>query len=326
MPKNKPISLVISIDVEEDMPYWKAEEEATVRNIGSIPRLQGLFDRYSIKPTYLLTYPVASEKDSVSTLTPILEAGRCEIGAHLHPWTTPPIGPGEKEGLIVPSALSENMLREKLTNLTWRIRESFGASPVSYRAGRFGFDSRSAVCLAGLGYLVDSSVTPLVSWKNINGPSYLYDRVEPHFLDEKYGIKDLSSLLEVPTTIALTRDIKGVFKRLYLNIPRFTKIRGLLGRNHLNIIDMLWLYPTLYSAEEMMLLSDILIGRGCTVLNMFFHSSEARAGESIYHKTEEEIKDFFSKLESYFNYLFSNYPVTGRTLSEFRNHFIGGKT
>ncbi len=321
--KDNTVSLIISIDVEEDMPDWKAEDLASTRNISSIPRLQGLFDQYGIKPTYLLTYPIAADEKSISIFKSILENKRCEIGSHLHPWTAPPENPGEKDQLILPSALSDKVLRDKLINLTNLIKDSFNISPTSYRAGRFGFDKRSALILSELGYSVDTSITPLWSWKDINGPSFLYDSVEPHFLKDKYEDDLLKSFLEVPVSIALTKNLTGFMKRAYLNLPRFTKIRGLLSKDYLNIIDTIWLYPVLYTSEEMIRLSDILVNRGNRVLNMFFHSNEIKAGESIYHKSEKDISQFFDRLKRYFDCLFSKYKVKSLTLSELKDQFIG---
>ncbi|KPK02995.1 MAG: hypothetical protein AMK71_00345 [Nitrospira bacterium SG8_35_4] len=320
------VNLIISIDVEEDMPDWKAQDQTTVRNIAGISRLQDLFDEYGIKPTYLLTSPIAEDKDSVSVFLPILKSNRCEIGSHLHPWTTPPVNAAEKDKLMLPSNLDERILREKLINLTGSIRDSFGMAPVSYRAGRFGFNKSSALILRDLGYMVDTSITPLRSWENINGPNFLYDRIEPHFLNEKYGDDSLSELVEVPVSIALTKNLTGLLKRLYLTLPKVTRIRGLLSKDYLNIIDMIWLYPVLYTAEEMTRLSDILVGRGNRVLNMFFHSNEIKVGESIYHKTERDIAGFYDKLKYYFDYIFSRYRVQSRTLKEYRNYFIGERT
>ena len=81
---------IISIDTEED--NWdNFDEKPTQKNIQRIPKLQKLFNRYQIKPTYLVTYPVACDPKSVSILKPILESSQCEIGTHLHPWNTPPM-------------------------------------------------------------------------------------------------------------------------------------------------------------------------------------------------------------------------------------------
>ena len=93
---SKTPSLCISIDVESDMPNWVVEPETTLENVRGIPRLQELFDEYGVRPTYLVTYPVADDPECVEIFRRIHEAGRCEIGMHCHPWTTPPVGHDER--------------------------------------------------------------------------------------------------------------------------------------------------------------------------------------------------------------------------------------
>ena len=87
------VILVITIDVEED--NWSiSRSNLTVENVREINRLQVLFDRYGVKPTYLLSYQVTSCDWAVNILAKILAEGKCEIGAHLHPWNTPPLKDG----------------------------------------------------------------------------------------------------------------------------------------------------------------------------------------------------------------------------------------
>ena len=45
MEKTKDLYLVVSIDVEEDLPNWEIEETTTIRNLEGIPGLQKLFDK-----------------------------------------------------------------------------------------------------------------------------------------------------------------------------------------------------------------------------------------------------------------------------------------
>ena len=84
------MKLIVTIDTEED--NWGSYNPTgnTVENIGYIRELQELFDKYDVKPTYLLTYPVATDDNSVSLLRGVMERGGCEIGTHCHPWNTPP--------------------------------------------------------------------------------------------------------------------------------------------------------------------------------------------------------------------------------------------
>ena len=50
--------LIVSLDVEEDMPRWVPERDVTVRNVQGLIRFQDLCRQYRVKPTYLVDYPV----------------------------------------------------------------------------------------------------------------------------------------------------------------------------------------------------------------------------------------------------------------------------
>jgi hypothetical protein len=80
----------ITIDTEEDDWGEYRTSGFSVENIGQIPRLQELFDRYGAVPTYLVTYPVVTSDSARAIFLDILARHRCEIGAHCHPWNSPP--------------------------------------------------------------------------------------------------------------------------------------------------------------------------------------------------------------------------------------------
>ena len=84
------MKLIVTIDTEED--NWGEYKPAghTVENIVRVQGVQQLFDEFSVRPTYLISYPVADDDRAVSILKGILERGGCEIGTHCHPWNTPP--------------------------------------------------------------------------------------------------------------------------------------------------------------------------------------------------------------------------------------------
>src|SRR5258706_6743894 len=84
--------LFVVVDTEEEFdwnaPYQRSNTQVTaMRHIG---RAQRIFDRFGIKPVYVVDYPVAAQPDGYLPLLDILREGRCEIGAHLHPWVNPP--------------------------------------------------------------------------------------------------------------------------------------------------------------------------------------------------------------------------------------------
>jgi len=82
--------LVVTIDTEEDNWGQYSADSFSIENIKKIPALQEMFDEFSVVPTYLVTYPVATNRESVEILKDILQRGKCEIGMHCHPWSTPP--------------------------------------------------------------------------------------------------------------------------------------------------------------------------------------------------------------------------------------------
>ncbi|MHC4956501.1 MAG: WalW protein, partial [Planctomycetota bacterium] len=87
----RPILLVVS-DTEEEFDWGKPHDrEATsVTAMAAIGRAQAVFDEYGVRPCYVIDYPVVSQAEGYEPLVAIHRDGRCEIGAHLHPWVSPP--------------------------------------------------------------------------------------------------------------------------------------------------------------------------------------------------------------------------------------------
>ena len=318
MKQMKDMYLIISIDVEEDMPNWRIEETLTLRNLEGLPRLQGIFEKYGVRPTYLLNYAYASNAGAVKYFKSIQD--KCEIGAHMHPWNTPPLSENEAKINEFPSNLPRERQFEKIKTVTDELAGAFGSRPTSFRAGRFGFSKETNDILLQLGYLVDSSITPMVSWAHLNGPDFQKYPASPFWLNNTG-----ERLLEVPVSIGLNRKIPPVLEKLYMRIPRITRLRGLMSREYLNIIDLIWLYPVLYSEKEMLELVNTMISKSMNVFNVFFHSNEIRPGESIYTKTADDLERFYRRLEVYLDFMVNDKKVKSITLTEYRS-LHGGST
>ena len=103
--------VLLGVDTEADNQWdAAARENPTMRNIAELPRLQSLCDEYGVRPTYVVTYEVATDPESRAVLGNLAATGRSEIGTHHHPWTTPP----RVDGHLYPLNLTSEHYREQL--------------------------------------------------------------------------------------------------------------------------------------------------------------------------------------------------------------------
>jgi hypothetical protein len=132
--------LLVGIDTEGDN-QWSAEarEHQTFENIYALPALHSLFEMHGVRPTYVVTWPVASDERSQEVLRFLLLRGDCEIGAHHHAWETPPCTPEDVRRHPYAASLPSTQFDAQLAELTTAITRAVGDRPVSYRSGRFGF-------------------------------------------------------------------------------------------------------------------------------------------------------------------------------------------
>jgi len=296
------MKLIVTIDTEED--NWGQYDLANygLENIKKIDALQTLFDRYDVKPTYLVTYPVATDNSSISLLRGIMEDGRCEIGTHCHPWTTPPF---EETRNVRNSMLCNlpNLLQyQKISTLHKAITHSFGIEPTSFRVGRFGFDEGILQALDQLGYKVDSSIMAFQDWEEHGGPDS--SNIFPHVFDWNQKHSMLPHLLEVPATTGFTQKNFHVcnlmWRMLGGKFAQMLHLRGLLDR--LGMLDKVWLSPETSSSSEMIRLTDIMMQQGYKFVNMFFHSTALKAGLSPFVKTISDEVGFLRRIEEYIDF------------------------
>ncbi|HEY8149282.1 MAG TPA: hypothetical protein VIK51_10295, partial [Vicinamibacteria bacterium] len=137
----RPPAVLVGIDTEAD-DQWSARgrQEMGVANAARLPALQALFEEFGVRPTYVVTWEMATRPESASVLRALAASGRCEIGTHLHPWSSPPFRPEDLAAHTYPHNLPEELLDRQLRELTAVIQEQLGVRPTTYRAGRNGFD------------------------------------------------------------------------------------------------------------------------------------------------------------------------------------------
>jgi hypothetical protein len=303
------MDFILTIDTEGDN-QWDHGCELTVENIKFIPRFQELCNKYLIRPTYLVTSEVCEDPFAKEIFADYLSSDTAEIGAHLHSWTTPPFQ--DRNGYryndsshAFATELPENLLSDKIKNLTNQILTSFGKQPLSFRSGRYGFNENVARILSENSYLVDSSITPYASWSDykgiedgMGGPDFINSTPFP----SRYNFAN-NSLLEIPITILPTRFPLNRFKAIATNYLRkvdssifFKVFRKLLFRN-----QPLWLRPQPFMNID---LFDELLTEAIKInlpyIVMMFHSSELMPGCSIYRPDQISVEKLYELLERFF--------------------------
>jgi len=298
------------------MPRWEIENPLSFRNIEALATFHRHCERWGVRPTYMVEYAVTEDSRATAILRDLHQTGGCEIGAHLHPWSCPPFSSGERQRIEFPSNLPEQRLAAKLETLTTRLSGVFGTPPLSYRAGKFGLSDRTPALLARLGYLADTSITPMVDWRALGGPDFSTSGPCPGWLGN-----GSDSVLEVPVGIVLTRRLLAPLRRLYLSAPRCLHLRGILGVDYLNWIDLVWLYPAHFSTEQMIVGCTRLVEDGVSVLNIFLHSSELEPAQSPYTRSSEDVDRYLERLSRVVDHAQDRLQARCETLSEFAERY-----
>jgi hypothetical protein len=311
--------VLLGVDTEADNQWDAASRDhLTVRNIEALPRLQKLCDEYGVRPTYLLTYEVAVDDAAKSILRDLAATGRCEIGTHHHPWTTPPL----VDGHLYPLNLEPSHFAAQLRNLTDKVAEVAEVRPVSYRAGRNGFAGWQVELLEKAGYTVDSSVDPFFNERKKGGPTFAGAPRTPYFVSGEDPCRPgPTKLLELPITSALNRRWPQWLQTAYAGYTPAYQFRRVLRL--MKIVRPIWLRPSYSKTEDMLFLAKRVVENREPLANIIFHSSELIPGGSPYNATEADVDRFFDSLGELLSFL-SGKGVEGRTFKEYRDEWVSG--
>ena len=320
------MKLIVTIDTEEDNWNRYSATDNPVENIQRIPALQQLFDEFNVLPTYLVTYPVATNPKSVAILKRILENGKCEIGMHCHPWNTPPFNENDviRNQNTMLCNLPEPLVQEKLYVLNDVICKNFGIMPVSFRAGRWGFGPGVAHSLCQLGYRVDSSVTPFVNWEYCHGPDF--SSFGPELF--RFGPEGLSNknkrgpLLQVPATVGFLQAnyhfCRYLMKATDNKLSKIFHLRGVLNR--IGLLNQVWLSPEMTDDNSMIRLASRMHTKKYLCINMSFHSTTLIEGLNPFVKSIDEKHDFLKKIKKFLTFIRGS-GWKSQTLEQFEKTF-----
>jgi hypothetical protein len=304
-------TLVVVVDTEEEFDWSAGFDRAktSVASIAASSRLQQVLAPFGVVPTYVVDYPVADQPGGFGPLKEYLQSGQCRIGAHMHSWVTPPFEEEVCNRHSFPCNLPDGVEERKIRRLVARIGETFDFAPRVYKAGRYGFDGRTAGTLERLGFDVDVSVNPRMDFRPIEGPSFLAFDAQPFFFGRE------RRLLEVPCTTEYVGAAASAGTWL-----RETAERGLWRRFHapgilarLGVVDKLTLSPEGYSLDDMKRLTVALVRRGVRVLTMTLHSPSLEPGHTPYVRSSADLEAFLARIRDYCQFFFSTLHGTTDT-------------
>lgn len=281
----------VTIDTEEDFD-WSAPFARSGYRLDSVLALadcQAYFERSGVCPIYLVDWPIVADDRAVAILGPARAAGRCEIGAQLHPWVTPPHDEEVSERNSYTGNLPAELQRAKMTALRDAIAGRFGAAPTVYRAGRYGLGPDTAAMLTDLGFQCDTSVRPGFDYRAGHGPDYRRAPLHPWWVESD----GRPALLEIPVTTVFG----GLFGRraggLYHRTAQKRKSKAAAALARLGIVERIALTPEGIPAERACRAIDIALRARLPVLNFSFHSPSLQPGNTPYVRTEADLARFY---------------------------------
>ena len=326
------VKFILTIDTEEDNWGNYSCRTPSLNNLSKFPNFHDRCQEYGVRPTYLITYPVATDTETGSMFRSFAESGTCEIGAHCHPWNTPPVEETPSTPNSMLANLPERLQLAKLRTLTEAIQESIGVRPTSFRAGRWGISGSVCHTLGDLGYLVDTSVIPLQNWGHLSGADFsgissaAFWRTTEEILPgcTRLAVAGRPTPVEIPISVGFLQDNHKLAESLYRIAarPALRKLRTIGVLDRLSLATKVALLPEIYSLEDMIDLSERLIRRGVPYLNFSFHSCAMTEGLTPFHKTKSDIDVFERKIFGFFQYL-RDRNVRCVTLSEAAEEVMG---
>ena len=277
---------LVTIDTEGDSsPHWQMrwpfQTEGVTRGVKE--KLTPLFQKYGVRPTYLLAHEILKDEHAMEILR---NTPDCELGAHLH-WHDPVRFPyyDKMHRHFVQCHFSYAEEYDQMRQLTELFREKTGRQPASFRAGRFGAGPNTGKILTELGYKVDTSVTPHIRHTCPDAgdiADYTDAEEMPHYIREDGNLlySGTGSLLEVPITVRMRRRYWDQLGVLAKPVPA-------------------WLRPQYMKKWELMLMQVMMyLSRKSKVVNLMFHNVEVVPGLSPYSSNEQEAAHYMSTLSA----------------------------
>jgi hypothetical protein len=214
------------------------------------------------------------------------------VGAHLHPWTTPPFEEIVSQANSYGCNLAPDLEFRKMEVLKATITDTFGVQPLFFKAGRYGVGPCTIAALDKLGFKVDMSIMPGADYRADGGPDFAGADASP-------AMYAGGQILSVP----MTRGQTGLFPHLAPTLARSARLPGPTSRlrgalAHLGLVNTVTLTPEGMSAEEQKALLKSMVKGGYRTFVLHYHSPSLAPGNTPYVRTSMELVEFLRRLRS----------------------------
>ena len=312
--------LVVVIDTEAEF-RWTATGSRRANGVTSVKasrQVQPIFERYNIRPTFVVDYPVSTIPEGYEVIRDFYKSGVCEVGAHLQPWDTPPFVEEITDRNSYPGNLAPEVEREKLVRLTAAIVQNIGVQPRIYKAGRYGVGSATPGILAELGYEIDVSVLPGTDLRRQLGPDFSKCPAHPYW----FGTDP--ALVQIPLSIGYTGAIARfpVVARALVTHPVFKAfhVPGILS--HLGLLERIVLTPEGITFEEQRRLTRAMLRRGYRVFSLTYHSPSLAPGNTPYVRDATQLESFLSRIDRFLEFFMGEVGGSAATPFEIKERAL----
>lgn len=288
---------LLTVDTEEEFDWSRPirREGYTLHSVARLVRFQEFCEGAGVVPVYLVDFPVATSPTARAALCNAVAQGKAEIGVQLHPWVNPPHDEDVTEANSFAGNLPATLEREKFRRLRSTIEDSFGTTPLIYRAGRYGLGPGTADMLIEHGMAIDTSVRSRFDYSAVGGPDYRDHPVNPWWVDPD------QRLMELPLTTVYWGLLRQFGPKLYPMMWRMPQLRGLLAKT--GLLERIPLTPEDITLEEAIRGIDIALDEGLAVLVFAFHSPSLAPGFTPYVSSEADLDAFYDWWRGVFAYL-----------------------
>ena len=318
LPEGTPPRLLVVVDTEEEFDWSQFDRANTsVEAMRQLHLGQELCDRHGIVPTYVSDHPVVTQQPGIDALRSIHRERRCEIGAHLHPWVTPPFTETVCARNSYPGNLPRALEQQKLRALGDAIERAFGVRPLAYKAGRYGIGPNTARILEAEGYEVDLSPSPAYDFSADGGPDFRRVDARP------YWFGATRRLLCIPNTGSFTgcagRLAPALLQFATRPLPSRLRVPGILSR--LGIVSRIRLSPEGFGLDSLVALTRHLLAREQQVFTLSYHSSSLQPGCTQYVRTADERDRFLGVMNDYMSWFLHDLGGKASTPRMVRDEF-----